>query len=111
MRAVTIQTHSWRRIFSCAITTLFVLGAFPAWGQSICADRADLLKRLAAEYQESPIGLGIADGGSVLELLTSPGGTWTLMATRPGGQTCLIATGQAWQGARCEPPAPEERGL
>jgi hypothetical protein len=91
--------------------TISLFLAFPAWGQAICADRASLLQKLAAEYQEAPIGVGIAHGGSVLELLTSPDGTWTLMATRPGGQTCLIATGQAWQGARCEPVKPEERGL
>ena len=68
-----------------------------AAAQSVCGTRETLLKQLSKEYQEAPVGVGLASNGSVVELLTSTGGTWTLMVTRPNGMTCLIGTGDAWQ--------------
>jgi hypothetical protein len=68
-----------------------------AAAQSVCGTRETLLKQLDKEYQEAPIGIGLASNGAVVELLTSNGGTWTLMVTRPNGMTCLIGTGEAWQ--------------
>jgi hypothetical protein len=65
--------------------------------QSVCGTRATLLQELAKEYQEAPVGIGLASNGSVVELLTSSRGTWTLMVTQPNGTTCLIGTGEAWQ--------------
>jgi hypothetical protein len=69
----------------------------PAAAQSVCGTRDTLLKQLSKEYQEAPVGVGLASNGAVVELLTSAGGTWTLMVTRPNGTTCLIGTGEAWQ--------------
>ena len=79
------------------MTGIALLAASAAAAQSVCGTREDLLKQLAAEYQEAPVGVGLASNGSVVELLTSTGGTWTLMVTRPDGPTCLIGTGEAWQ--------------
>jgi hypothetical protein len=68
-----------------------------ASAESLCGTREDLLQRLAIEYEEAPVGVGLASNGAVVELLTSKAGTWTLMATPPDGPTCLIGTGEAWQ--------------
>ena len=91
------------------VVALLLLTSSDVRGQSVCGTREVLLKQLAAGYQEAPIGMGLADGGAVLELLVGPSGSWSLISTRPGGPTCLIGTGEGWQGARCEPVKPEER--
>lgn len=76
---------------------LLLVASSDVRGQSVCGAREALLKQLAKEYQEAPIGVGLASNGAVVELLVSTGGTWTLMVTRPNGTTCLIGTGEAWQ--------------
>lgn len=56
------------------------------------------MKHLAGEYQEQPVAIGLADNGSLIEILTShDGGTWTLIFSTPNGMSCLVATGQDWQ--------------
>lgn len=63
-----------------------------------CSTRANVLRHLASKYSESPIGLGVAANGGVLELLTSSeGNTWTIIVTMPNGLSCMIAAGQGWQ--------------
>lgn len=74
-----------------------LLAGTSAAAESLCGTREDLLKQLAAQYQEAPVGIGLASNGSVVELLTSTAGSWTLMVTPPNGPSCLIGTGEAWQ--------------
>ena len=82
-----------------------------AAAQPACAPRDVVLKKLAEDFQETPVGLGLSANGSVLELLTSAEGTsWTLLVTRPGGLTCLVASGEDWTMIARRAPAPEERG-
>jgi phage/plasmid primase-like uncharacterized protein len=72
------------------------LAAAPA--QMVCADRAALLESLARQYRESPTAVGIANNGSLIELLrTTDGKTWTLLMTRPDGTSCVVAAGEAWE--------------
>ena len=76
---------------------LLCLSAVDARAQPTCGARDVLLKALAKDFQEQPIGIGLSSNGAVLELLASPEGTtWTLMATQPSGSTCLIGSGEAW---------------
>lgn len=84
---------------------LLLLAACDAHAQAVCGPREAVLKALAKEYQESPIGMGLDSNGQVVELLTSSSGTWTLMVTRPKGPTCLIGTGEAWQPLEPTPVA------
>ena len=65
---------------------------------SNCSTRSNVLRHLASKYSESPIGLGVAETGGVLELLTSSqGNTWTIIITMPNGRSCMIAAGAGWQ--------------
>lgn len=58
---------------------------------------------LAQRYGEVPLGVGLANDGNLLELLTSDGGeTWTLLVHLPGSVSCLLATGTDWQILRWE---------
>lgn len=65
---------------------------------TVCAPRADVLAQLADRYDETPVGIGLASNGGLLELLSSgSGATWTLILTMPSGQSCMIAAGEDWQ--------------
>lgn len=64
----------------------------------VCAEREALLTSLSREYSEAPKELGLANNGSVVELLTTRDGrTWTMLMTRPDGTSCVIAAGEAWE--------------
>lgn len=101
-----------------SIGAFLVLAAFAvaapspadAQGAQACGKRADIIKHLAGQYQEQPVAIGLADNGSLVEILTSTdGGTWTLIFSLPTGMSCLVATGQDWQSlprvAELGPPA------
>lgn len=63
----------------------------------VCAERETLLTSLSREYKEAPKELGLANNGTVVELLTTrDGNTWTMLMTRPDGTACVIAAGEAW---------------
>lgn len=65
--------------------------------EMVCAEREALLSSLLKEYKEAPRELGLANNGSLVELLTTRDGkTWTMLMTRPDGTACVIAAGEAW---------------
>jgi hypothetical protein len=64
----------------------------------VCGPRSELIKRLASQYSEAPVAVGLTSGGALLEVLTSDNGaTWTIMVSRPDGASCLVAAGESWQ--------------
>lgn len=66
--------------------------------QYVCAEREAILGSLSREYKEAPSALGVANNGSVIELLrTTDGQTWTLLMTRPDGTSCVVAAGESWE--------------
>jgi hypothetical protein len=66
--------------------------------EMVCADRNALLTSLSREYAEAPKELGLANNGTVFELLTTRDGrTWTMLMTKPDGTSCVIAAGEAWE--------------
>jgi len=78
---------------------LFCL-ATPAFAQEspVCTDRGTVLGHLASEYSEAPVGMGIANNGGVIEILSSKSGkSWTIILTMPNGTTCMIAAGESWE--------------
>jgi hypothetical protein len=82
---------------SLILTAALTLAGTSAAAQILCGTRDNVLKQLAAEYQEAPVGFGLASNGAVVELLTSTSGSWTLLVTTPRGPTCLMGMGEAWQ--------------
>lgn len=81
------------------LAPLAILGALAALGtsaasaQSSCGPREQLVKLLADQYKEDPVGIGLAQPGQVLEVFASSNGSWTMVMTMPDGKTCLIAAG------------------
>lgn len=82
---------------SLAILALLLALAAPAQAQSVCGDRAEILKALAGKYQEVPVAHGIAGQWNLAELILSPTGSWTILMTQPPNVTCILATGQNWE--------------
>jgi len=53
---------------------------------------------MGGKYRESPVAVGLASNGKLLEVLTSEdGSTWTILLTSPNGISCLFAAGSSWQ--------------
>ena len=73
------------------------LAAFPALARerTTCVKRSDLLDHLAANYDESPVAMGLTTSGKVLEIVVSAGGWWTIIVTTPSGISCGIASGES----------------
>lgn len=63
-----------------------------------CGFRDDVINFMAQVYQETPVAIGLASVGGLVEVLASAGGTtWTIIVTRPDRWTCLVASGEGWR--------------
>lgn len=87
------------RIVTLAAAAGLLLGATPVAAQpAACSTRTEVLKHLSAEYAESPVAIGLANNGGVVEILSSKAGrSWTIILTMPNGVSCLIAAGENWE--------------
>ncbi|MCG7394127.1 hypothetical protein MHY87_14555 [Microvirga sp. ACRRW] len=74
-----------------------LVGQSPASAQASCGPREQLVRLLAEQYKEDPVGIGLAQPGQVLEVFASQGGSWTMVMTMPDGKACLIAAGDNWE--------------
>ena len=63
-----------------------------------CAQRTQVVERLASSYGETRQSIGLGAKGSVVEVFASGrSGSWTITVTTPTGLTCLVASGQAFE--------------
>ena len=80
-----------------AVGMLIISGAVSsADAQSQCAPRTEVIKVLAAKYQESQRALGLINEKAMMEIYVSPKGTWTMVVTNEQGVSCVLADGEAW---------------
>jgi len=69
-----------------------------------CDRRQRVLGHLADKYKESPVAIGVTNGGGLVEVLsTGDGRTWTIIVSNPDGLTCLLATGEGWRPIHSDP--------
>ena len=67
----------------------------------ICADRAEMLRRLEVEYGAVRRGGGLRGPEAVLEVWAVPStGDWTLVQSYADGRSCIVAVGEHWEDAR-----------
>ena len=97
---MTIRFPTLRTAF--AVTSFAVLGIAatlsPANAQVVCAERAHVLEHLGKKFSESPVAMGMAANGGVMEVLsTDDGNTWTVVITMPDGKTCMLLSGENWE--------------
>ena len=86
-------------IAAAAFATLAVAGG-QADANSFrnCAERDQVVNRLAEGYGETRQSIGLGANNSIVEVFASKEtGSWTITATSPAGVTCLVATGQAFE--------------
>jgi hypothetical protein len=84
-----------------AAVALSLLTATPsagAEGRQACAERAQVVRKLAERFGETLRSLGLHRDDGVVEIYSSEEtGTWTILMTRPDGMSCLLAAGQRWE--------------
>lgn len=61
-----------------------------------CGNRAAIVKKLDAKFQESGQARGLASETQIVEVFVSPAKTWTMLVSYPNGTSCIMASGQAW---------------
>lgn len=84
-------------VFFTAISYSF-LQAAPASAQPQCGMRASILEVLDQKYGETPVAVGVTEGGGLLEVISSADGvTWSILVTSPEGVACLVAAGEGWR--------------
>ena len=98
------------RIGGLAIALLFAAGA-SASAQAVCGNRTDFIKQLGNRYAETPIALGLAGNGDLVQVFAAvDGATWTIIVTRPDGLSCLITEGEAWESLPPSRPEVADNG-
>ena len=69
----------------------------PAQAQAMCGERRAIVATLDKTYSETPVSVGLASNGAIIEIFASPTGTFTIILTRPNGLTCVMAAGENWE--------------
>lgn len=88
---------------ACLFIGAIVLGVGVAHGEEITchpqwSPRGKAVAKLAKNYQEAPVAIGLANDGSLIELIrTKDGATWSIINTLPNGCSRFIASGEAWE--------------
>jgi len=65
--------------------------------RELCSSHDAVMQTLNGKFAETTVSMGLANNGTVVEVLSSPDGTWTIVMTAPNGVTCLLAAGDYWQ--------------
>ncbi len=68
-----------------------------AQAQTMCGERSAVVATLEKTYSETPVSMGLASNGAIIEIFASPTGTFTIILTRPNGLTCVMAAGESWE--------------
>jgi hypothetical protein len=80
------------------LTAALIVPMAAAQAGTPCSKRTDVIAELSKKYQETPVAIGLASNGNLLEVLTSNDGTtWTIIQTAPTGIACMVAAGEGWQ--------------
>jgi hypothetical protein len=74
-------------------------GTSPASASFPCQDRGAVLAKLAKDYAEAPIAIGMASNGGVFEVMATgvDNSSFTIIVTMPNGMACMAASGQNFE--------------
>ncbi len=73
---------------------LIIAMSWSAEAASSCAARDQVIDKLAKDYNESPVAIGLDVSGKLVVVLASDRGSWSIMLTEPNGASCIVATGE-----------------
>lgn len=89
-----------RHIIAVSFVAAFLAAFFyaaPALAQTMCGERSAVVASLEKTYSETPVSMGLARNGAVIEILASPSGSFTIILTLPDGLSCVMAAGENWE--------------
>ena len=92
-----MKTHA--AIAALAVASVLFVPGRAVQAAPSCGKRADIVERLAAQYDEKPVRVGVVGQATILEVFVSGNGTFTIVVTRADGISCLLAAGTDWQSA------------
>ena len=61
-----------------------------------CAPRDQVKEKLAHDFDEKPVAMGLSVAGAALVIFASPAGTWTTTLVTPQGAACVVDIGEGW---------------
>ena len=61
-----------------------------------CAPRQQIIEKLAHDYNEKAVAMGLSAAGSLVVIYASPSGTWTTTIVTPQGAECVVDVGDGW---------------
>lgn len=83
---------------SIAAGLAFALAPAPAAAQMACGVHAEIARRLAERWGETPFGGGLVSPRQLVELWVSEArDSWTLLTVTPEGRACVLAIGRGWR--------------
>ena len=83
-----------------AATASLVLLTVPAattTTANFCAERTEMVKSLAEQFEENPAAVGVINPSAVIEVFVSQDGSWTILATGTDGKSCVLSAGVGWE--------------
>jgi len=97
------------RFFLAFIIGLLLVTTFVniAQSQTVCADRAEFVGKLATGYSEQPVAIGLAHSGALVEVFASTERTFSVIVTPPSGDSCLVTGGTDWHMVPVKEPKSE----
>ena len=81
---------------AAATTAVVVMITGDASALGFCGPREVILDALLRKFAETPVEMGLASNGSVIERLESYTGSWTLIMTTAQKWSCVVAAGEGW---------------
>lgn len=91
------------RIFALALAGIaFASLSASAEEKRPCGERAVIVKKLDAKFQEAGQARGLVSATQIVEVFVSPTKTWTMLVSYPNGTSCIMATGQEWHQSPVE---------
>jgi hypothetical protein len=84
--------------------TLAALLILAQASQMQCGPRAAIEGYVHRQLNQSPVGAGIVESGTVYVLTNPLTGTFTILLRKPDGTVCFIAAGKGWASMVPETP-------
>lgn len=81
---------------TAAMASAVLIAAPASSQQSFCGSRDVMVQKLAQEFKENPMAVGMVDNNAVLEIFVSSEGSWTILATGTDGTSCVLSAGEGW---------------
>ncbi len=63
----------------------------------VCGRRSTFVTQLKERYAETPVSIGLASNGAMIEIFAASSGSFSILVTRPEGISCMVTSGDNWQ--------------